>query len=383
MRAAGRLPRLGPRAARRAAGGIVAVGAALVVWGLVSQSGPPPPTASAFAPAGADPAGAARLAEAQPAVLPAPGQSWTRLAPRQRRAAVRAYLRGPGRFRSPGVSVDGVLVQAALLARADGTLARRSPDDLARLAADLTDPGTLPEARSRMLGPRLVGRRAQEVSDAIGDPDLRLGAGRRQVWYYDTGPAQWKIVVVRGRLRSVADVTSKANSGASLGGWLGPKASAASAVSVRPQQATAVEPVSLLPAGPSLAGAPNAADIATRWALAQIGTPYVWGGSAPGGFDCSGLVQWAYRQVGISLPRVAASQAQAGVGVSQDQLQVGDAVFFADATGYVHHEGLYIGGGRFVDAPHTGALVRIESLSDAHFASEYAGARRFAGASPP
>ncbi|HJZ60816.1 MAG TPA: C40 family peptidase [Miltoncostaeaceae bacterium] len=359
----------------------MAVGLAVVAWGLVSQSGPPPPAASASPAPASDPAGAARLAEAPPASPEAPAASWARLAPAQRRTAVRAYLRGPGRFRSPGVSVDGVLVQAALLSKADGALARRSPDELARLAADLTEPGTLFDARARLLGRGLVGRRAQEVSDAIGDPDLRLGAGRRQVWYYDTGPAQWKIVVVGGRMRSIADVTSSSNSGAALGGWLGPNSSAASAVTVHPALPTSrVEAVTLLPAGPSLAGAANAADIASRWALAQIGTPYVWGGAAPGGFDCSGLVQWAYRQVGISLPRVAASQAQAGVGVSRQQLQPGDAVFFADATGYVHHVGLYIGGDRFVDAPHTGALVRVESLSDGHFAAEYAGARRFAGA---
>jgi cell wall-associated NlpC family hydrolase len=107
-------------------------------------------------------------------------------------------------------------------------------------------------------------------------------------------------------------------------------------------------------------------------AMQYLGTPYVWGGAAPGGFDCSGFVMYVFAQVGVSLPHHAASQYNYGVPVSQDQLQPGDLVFF-DGLGHV---GIYIGGGQFIHAPHTGDVVKISSLSDSWYASTYYGARR-------
>jgi cell wall-associated NlpC family hydrolase len=107
-------------------------------------------------------------------------------------------------------------------------------------------------------------------------------------------------------------------------------------------------------------------------AMSQIGTPYVWGGSAPGGFDCSGLVMWAFAQVGVSLPHSSYAQYGYGVAVSQDQLEPGDLVFF-DGLGHV---GIYIGGGQFIHAPHTGDVVKISSLSESWYAAAYVGARR-------
>jgi cell wall-associated NlpC family hydrolase len=107
-------------------------------------------------------------------------------------------------------------------------------------------------------------------------------------------------------------------------------------------------------------------------AMSQLGTPYVWAGSAPGGFDCSGLVMWAYAQVGVSLPHSSYGQYGYGVPVSRDELQPGDLVFF-DGLGHV---GIYIGGGQFVHAPHTGDVVKISSLDEAWYAATYVGARR-------
>jgi cell wall-associated NlpC family hydrolase len=121
-------------------------------------------------------------------------------------------------------------------------------------------------------------------------------------------------------------------------------------------------------------------EAALRVALHYLGTPYRWGGSTPStGFDCSGLVQYSYAQEGVQLPRVAAAQFDAGIPVPRDDLRPGDAVFFADPDGYVHHVGLYIGDGRFVNAPETGEDVKISSLSDPYFAAQYAGARRYTG----
>jgi peptidoglycan DL-endopeptidase CwlO len=107
-------------------------------------------------------------------------------------------------------------------------------------------------------------------------------------------------------------------------------------------------------------------------AMQYLGTPYVWGGASPGGFDCSGFVMYVYSQVGVYLPHLAAGQYNYGTPVSQDELQPGDLVFF-DGLGHV---GIYIGGGQFVHSPHTGDVVKISSLDDSWYAATYIGARR-------
>jgi cell wall-associated NlpC family hydrolase len=102
-----------------------------------------------------------------------------------------------------------------------------------------------------------------------------------------------------------------------------------------------------------------------------LGVPYRWGGASPSGFDCSGLVMYVFAQVGVSLPHSSYAQYGMGSPVSRDQLQPGDLVFF-DGLGHV---GIYVGGGQFIHAPHTGDVVRISSLSG-WYASSYVGARR-------
>jgi len=106
-------------------------------------------------------------------------------------------------------------------------------------------------------------------------------------------------------------------------------------------------------------------------AMQYLGTPYVWGGASPSGFDCSGLVMYVYAQVGVSLPHSSYAQYGAGVPVSYDQLQPGDLVFFYG----LGHVGIYIGGGSFIHAPHTGDVVKISSLSGS-YSSSFVGARR-------
>jgi cell wall-associated NlpC family hydrolase len=121
-------------------------------------------------------------------------------------------------------------------------------------------------------------------------------------------------------------------------------------------------PVSV-PTGGSGAGHAAAASIALRY----LGVPYVYGGASPSGFDCSGLVMYVYAQLGISLPHYTVAQWNATQPVSSPA--PGDLVFF-DGLGHV---GIYLGGGRFVDAPHSGSVVRIDSMSG--FGS-FDGARR-------
>jgi cell wall-associated NlpC family hydrolase len=104
-----------------------------------------------------------------------------------------------------------------------------------------------------------------------------------------------------------------------------------------------------------------AAARALTWALARVGTPYRWGGSGPDGFDCSGLVQAAYAVAGIGLPRVAQAQFDAGPPATGG-LVPGDLVFFGAGAHGVDHVGIALGDGLMVDAPHTGADVRVEAI---------------------
>ena len=108
-------------------------------------------------------------------------------------------------------------------------------------------------------------------------------------------------------------------------------------------------------------------------ALQYLGVPYVWGGASPSGFDCSGLTMYAYAKVGVYLPHNAAMQYGMGTPVARSQLAPGDLVFFNGLS----HVGMYIGGGRFVHAPHTGDVVKISSLSEYWYAATYVGARRY------
>lgn len=108
-----------------------------------------------------------------------------------------------------------------------------------------------------------------------------------------------------------------------------------------------------------------------------LGTPYVWGGSKPGGFDCSGLLQYVWSKEGVSIPRTSFEQFLTGRSIPKSNLRVGDAVFFKGSdsqNGLPGHVGMYIGGGKFVEAPHTGATVRISALAGR---TDYVGARRF------
>jgi cell wall-associated NlpC family hydrolase len=97
---------------------------------------------------------------------------------------------------------------------------------------------------------------------------------------------------------------------------------------------------------------------ALRFALGKIGDPYVWAAAGPSAFDCSGLVMWAYEQVGIQLEHFTGDQWNEGEHVSRDELRPGDLVFFFN----IDHVGLYIGNGMMVDAPSTGQLVQVQPM---------------------
>lgn len=111
-------------------------------------------------------------------------------------------------------------------------------------------------------------------------------------------------------------------------------------------------------------------------AESRIGAPYRYGGSGPDAFDCSGLVAYAYRQVGIDVPRTAAQQFAVATPVTRRDLRPGDLVFFRLSGREIGHVGIYAGGDHFVHAPQSGGHVRIASLEDEWYRERFAGAGR-------
>jgi cell wall-associated NlpC family hydrolase len=153
---------------------------------------------------------------------------------------------------------------------------------------------------------------------------------------------------------------------------------AAAARAARVAQTQVASPKVGFGAGPtstSVAGARYSSVVGI--AEQYLGVPYAWGGESPSGFDCSGLVAYVYAQVGVSLPHYTVAQYNYAdsVSVSRSQLEPGDLVFFYG----LGHVGIYVGGGQFIHAPHTGSVVRIDSLSGGGYSSAYDGAKRILG----
>ncbi|MEY9963570.1 cell wall-associated NlpC family hydrolase [Streptacidiphilus sp. MAP12-16] len=128
-----------------------------------------------------------------------------------------------------------------------------------------------------------------------------------------------------------------------------------------------------LPPAPGPPSASVAVEAALSFAAAQLGKPYVWGGNGPFGYDCSGLVQQSFLRAGIQLPRVSADQYWATRPVTDDQLRRGDLLFWS-RTGRpsgIHHVALYLGDGRYIEAPRPGRDVRISVLSSGYYPTQF------------
>jgi cell wall-associated NlpC family hydrolase len=207
-------------------------------------------------------------------------------------------------------------------------------------------------AHERSLQQQLVAQRAakkQEIESKLADQRRLLSSIKGQIAQLQAAELAHQAQLARAaQARLIASKTSQA---------------------LR-QDSTVVGITATTPGADTVVAPPSQYSGAVGFAMQMIGTPYVWGGAAPGGFDCSGLVMWAYAQVGVSLPHSSYAQYNYGVAVSYDQLEAGDLVFF-DGLGHV---GMYIGGGQFIEAPHTGAFVQISNLADR--LGSYVGARR-------
>jgi cell wall-associated NlpC family hydrolase len=217
------------------------------------------------------------------------------------------------------------------------------------------------EAQRRQIGSMLAQRRQLLSSIQSQIATLKAQEARRQALL--AAQARARLAREQALLRQRAAARAAAARRAALPDPA-PAATATTSTDTTPAP-TASTPVA--PPSPSTAaGHPDAATIAMQY----LGVPYVWGGSTPGGFDCSGLVLYVYGQLGVSLPHFAAAQYGFGTPVSRDELQPGDLVFFDG----LNHVGIYIGGGEMVHAPHTGDVVKISPLTD--FGDGYVGARR-------
>ena len=132
-------------------------------------------------------------------------------------------------------------------------------------------------------------------------------------------------------------------------------------------------PVEPEPAAPSTAG--NLPGLVAM-ALGYRGVPYRDGGSDPSGFDCSGFMQYVFRQIGAILPREVRDQFRTGIKVDRSDIEPGDLVFFETVSRGASHVGLAIGGDEFVHAPSSRGVVRVERLTSSYWARRYVGARR-------
>lgn len=119
---------------------------------------------------------------------------------------------------------------------------------------------------------------------------------------------------------------------------------------------------------------PTVGERAARIALKAVGVPYSWGGASMSGFDCSGLVYWAYSRLGVELPHSSYALYDVGRRVARSRMKPGDVLFFSG----LGHVGLYLGRGRMVHAPQSGRTVEVVTLRGSHYGDRLVGARRVA-----
>lgn len=137
-------------------------------------------------------------------------------------------------------------------------------------------------------------------------------------------------------------------------------------------EAVGLEPAHDVPADGSEQGR-----VAVEWAMEKVGLPYIWGGTGPEGYDCSGLTQGAWAAAGVSIPRVTTDQVDIGSPVSLDELAPGDLLFYDTGSGpSPSHVTIYAGDGQMVNAPRTGTNIRVEPVASEYYSPRFVSAVR-------
>jgi cell wall-associated NlpC family hydrolase len=243
-------------------------------------------------------------------------------------------------------------------------------------------------ARSQQQALVQVSSARHQLEDAQADADRALGAQKAVTEKIASDRQEIQSTVGRQRAllstlqakeaeieRQARLAAERARKAAERQAALREAAAAAARAAAAAQQAQAFEDASNSLAGQSdtpsspAPGGSGGASTAVRWAYKELGKPYQWGAAGPDSFDCSGLTQYVWGKAGVYLDHYTGSQWNEGRHVSRSQLQPGDLVFFGSD---LHHVGIYIGNGDMIEAPHTGANVRISP----YYRSDYAGAVR-------
>ena len=222
-------------------------------------------------------------------------------------------------------------------------------------------------AEARATAARLKRARARQAqlvrerADHKASIEAQLGERRQLLSTIKDEIARIQAAERARQARLAAEARARA---ASQSSFVAATAPAVAAVDSTSADSTSADSTEVIAAPPAQYG--GVVGIAMRY----LGTPYVYGGASPSGFDCSGFAMYVYSQVGVSLPHNAAAQYGYGSPVSRSQLQPGDLVFF-DGLG---HNGIYVGGNSFIHSPHTGDVVKISSISG-WYAERFVGAR--------
>jgi cell wall-associated NlpC family hydrolase len=212
-----------------------------------------------------------------------------------------------------------------------------------------------------------IGDQNAATIDQLKQTEQETAAEQQKLVAAQTAAGQQQTAMAANKAALQAQLTAENNVysslTASIKAILAQQAAAAAAAEAARARADGV-----VPGGNPPTSSKGAA--AVWWAEQKLGCWYSWGAAGPSTFDCSGLMLWAYAHVGISLPHYSGAQFNSGPHVSRDNLEPGDLVFFGNP---IHHVGMYVGNGDFIEAPYTGAKVRISTLGNR---SDFAGATR-------
>jgi cell wall-associated NlpC family hydrolase len=409
------------------AGGAPGSGAAAGAPGSSAAAGAPGSSAAAGAPAGAGAPGASSAAESAAANTASPGGAAAANAPAAGAAAAGSAAHGaaeastatPGGGQSPAApptpSAPGAQPAAGGAAPAwpaepaAAPAAPAAPEAVVGGAPGAVSPEAVGGAAGAASPEAVVGSApAPGVAEAPGAGVVEPGAGAAPAApgvaeAPSAGAASPEVVAGTPAVApSVAEVPS-AGVGAAVAepGAVADPAAAGVYPAVAPSESAVASAQEYVGGGAAAEHASAAtAEAATAahdpyWASpkahdayeiakSELGVPYLWGGTSPKtGFDCSGLVQYAYGRAGIHIPRVAAEQFDVGTPVGLHQLREGDLVFFKEPNGYIHHVGIYVGDYKFIQAPCTGQNVDYGDLREPYFAQQFAGGRRIVPLSMP